>query len=144
MIFRLHLEKAIFKLTQYLTSKLQFNYFLFSRRVISSCSWWHSNYCLCLALWTLYLFRLMFLVYLSQGLHAAFFYTCVALLRLFLHESSWIVHSALWCVSWRRMTPSYPLCCLVGVQCNVSILFSLTIFIDPLSQKLGQLSCQYD
>ena len=33
------LEKAVFKLMQNLTSKLQFNVFLFSRIVVSSCSW---------------------------------------------------------------------------------------------------------
>ena len=54
-----------------------------------------------------------------------FFYTCLTLWRLFSSESSWIVHGTLWCVQWCRMTPSYLLCCLVDVQCNVSIPFSL-------------------
>ena len=125
MIFWLNLEKAVFKLSQNLTSKLQFNGFLFSGRVISTCLWWRSHHFLCLVLWTFYLLCLMFLVYLSEGLHLTFFYTCFILRRLFSGESSWIVHGTLWCVQWRRMTPSYLLCCLVDVQCNVSILFSL-------------------
>ena len=125
MIFRLNLEKAVFKLTQNLTSKLQFNGFLFSGRVVSSCLWWRSHHCLCFVLSTFYLFRLMFLVYLSQGLHVPFFYTCLTLRRLFSGESSWIVHGTLWCVQWRGMTLSYLLCCLVDVQCNVSIICSL-------------------
>ena len=125
MIFRFNLEKAFFKLTQNLTSKLQFAGFLFSGRVVSSCLWWRSHRCLGLELWTFYLFRLMFLVYLSQGLHAPSFYTCLTLRRLFSGESSWIVHGTLWCVKWHRMTPSYLLCCLVDVECNVTILFSL-------------------
>ena len=67
MIFRFNLEKAVFKLTQNLTSRLQFHDFLFSGGVVSSCSWWRSHYCLCLVPLTFYLFRLMFLVYISQG-----------------------------------------------------------------------------
>ena len=73
MIFELNLEKAFFKLMQNLTSKLQFNGFLFSGRVVSSCSWWHSHHCPCLVLWTVYLFCLMLLVYLSQRLHVLSF-----------------------------------------------------------------------
>ena len=71
MIFWLHLEKAVFKLKQNL--KLQFNGFLFSG---SSFQLFVLTYhhCLCLVLWTFYLFRLMCLVYLSKGLHAPFFY----------------------------------------------------------------------
>ena len=125
MIFRLNLEKAFFKLTQNLSSKLQFNGFLFSGRAVSSCSWWRSYHCLCLVIWKFYLFQLMFLFYLSEGLHVPFFYTCLTLRRLILSESNWIAHGTLWCIQWRQMTPSYLLCCLVGVQCNVSILFSL-------------------
>ena len=125
MIFRFNLEKAVFKLTQNLTSKLQFNGFLFPGRVVSSCFWWRSYHCLCLVLWAFYLFRLMFSVYSSQGLHVPFFYTCLTLRWLFSGASSWIVHGTLWCVQLRRMAPSYLLCCLVDVQCNVSIPFSL-------------------
>ena len=121
----LFITKVVFKLTQNVTPKLQFNGFLFSGRVVSSCLWWRSHHCLCLVLWTLYLFRLMLLVYLSQGLHAPPFYTCLTLLRLFSGEFSWIVHGILWCVQWLQMTPSYLLCCLVDVQCNTSILFTL-------------------
>ena len=125
MIFQLNLEKAVFKLMQNLTSKLQFNGFLFSERVLSTCSWQHSHHCLCLVLWMLYLVCLMFSVNLSQGLYTPFFYICLTLRLLFLGESSWIVHSTLWYVQWCQMTPSYLLCCLVGVQCIMSILFSL-------------------
>ena len=125
MIFRINLEKAVYKLTQNLTSKLQFNGFLFSGKVASSCSWWRSHHCLCLVLSAFYLFSSIFLVYLSQGLHAPFFYICLALRQLFSGESSWIVHHTLWCIQWSRMTPSYFLCCFVNVQCNVSMLFSL-------------------
>ena len=105
--------------------KIKFTGLLFSERVVSRCLWWRSHRCLGLELWTFYLFRLMFLVYLSQGLHAPSFYTCLTLRRLFSGESSWIVDGTLWCVKWRRMTRSYLLCCLVGVECNVTILFSL-------------------
>ena len=97
-------------------SKLQFNGFLFS--------WWLCNHCLCLVLWRFYLFPVMFLVYLSQGLHVPFFYTYLTLWRFFWGESSWIVHGTC-CVQWCQMTPSYLLCYLVDVQCNVPILFSL-------------------
>ena len=44
----LHLEKAVFKLMQNLTSKLKFNDFLFSGTVISSCLWIRIHHCLCL------------------------------------------------------------------------------------------------
>ena len=119
MISRLNLEKAVLKLMQNLMSKLQFNDFLFSRKAISSCMWWHSHQCLCSVLGSFYLFRLMFLVYLSPGLHTLFFSTCLILWRLFLGDSSWIVHDTVWCFQWRWMTSSYLLCCLDDVQCNV-------------------------
>ena len=119
MIFRLNLEKAVFKLSQNLTSKLQFNGFLFSGRMVFSCSWWRSHHCLWLLLWTFNLFRLMFLVYLSQGLHVPSFYTCLTLRRLFSDESTWIVHGTLWCVQWRRMTPSYLLFYLTSQLPNI-------------------------
>lgn len=66
-------------------SKLQFNDFLFSRKAISSCMWWHSHQCLCSVLGSFYLFRLMFLVYLSPGLHTLFFSTCLTL-----GDCSWV------------------------------------------------------
>ena len=77
------------------TSKLQLNGFLFSREVVSSCLW-----CPWLLLSTSYLFRLMFWVYLSQGLHVPFFCACLILRRLLLGESSRIIHGILWCVQW--------------------------------------------
>ena len=110
---------------QNLTSKLQFNGFLFSGKVVSSCSWWHSHHFLCCVLWMSYLFRLMFLFYSSQELHAPFFCTCLTVRRLFSGESSWIVLGTLWCVQWRQMTPSYLLSFYANVHWNVSILFSL-------------------
>ena len=58
MKFRLNLEKFTFKLTKNLTSKLQLDGFLFSGRLVSSCLWWRSYHCLCLVLWTFYLFYL--------------------------------------------------------------------------------------
>ena len=88
----------------------------------------------CLVLWTFYLFHLMFLVYLSQRLLAPFFNTCLTLWQLFLGEFSWIVHGILWCVQWHWMTPSYLSCCLVDVQCNMSILFDLPIYL-PLHEQ---------
>ena len=39
MICRLNLEKSVFKLMQNLTSRLQCNGFVSSRKVFSSCSW---------------------------------------------------------------------------------------------------------
>ena len=66
----------------------------------------------------------MFLVYLSQELHAPFirvwYYG-----DFFSGKSSWIVHGTLWCVQWCRVSFSYFLFCLFDVQYNVSILFSL-------------------
>ena len=41
--------------------------------MVSICSWWRSHYCLYLALWTFYLFLLMFLVCLYQELDVIFF-----------------------------------------------------------------------
>ena len=120
MIFQLNLQKAVFKLMQSLTSKLQLNGFLFSRKVNSSCSWWRSDRCLCLALRTFYLFRLMYSVYLSQGL-----YPFLTLLQLVSGASSWIVHGTLWCIQLRQITPSYRLCCLADVQYNVPTLVPL-------------------
>ena len=38
-IFQLNLDKAVFKLMQNLTSKLQLNGSLFSGKVVVSCSW---------------------------------------------------------------------------------------------------------
>lgn len=125
MIFRLNLVKADFKLMQNSTSKLQCNDFLISRSVVSSCSWWLSHHCLRLVLWTFYLVRLTFLVYLSQGIRATYFFTCLASLQLFSGEPSWIVHDTIRCVQWYQMIPSYLLYCLTEVQFSLSILFSL-------------------
>ena len=118
MIFWLNLEKAVFKLAQNLTPKLQFNGLLFS-----SCLWWYSHHYLCLVLWTFYLFRLMFLVYLKgftylSFIHVWYYGDCSPVNPVELSM-------ALFGLQWRRMTPSYLLCCLVNVQCNVSIFFSL-------------------
>ena len=66
---------------------------------------------------------LMFLVHSSQGLHIHFFCTCLALQQSLSDESCWIDIGTLWCIQWRRITPSYHLCCLADVQCNVLILF---------------------
>ena len=77
----------------------------------------------------------MFLVYLSQRLHAPFFYTCLIVQWLFLGKSSWIAHGTLWCIQWREVTPSYLLCWVVDIECNVSILFfDLPIYL-PLSKQ---------
>ena len=107
MICRLNLEKSVFKLMQNLTSKLHCSGFLSSRKVFSSCSWWHSHHYLFSVLWTFYPFRSIFLVYLSQGLYAPFFCTYLTLRQLFSGKSSWIFHGTLWCVLLGRMTPSY-------------------------------------
>ena len=61
MILRFNLEKVVFKPTQNLTSKLQFNGFLFSGWVISSCLWWRSHHRLCLVLWNFVSFILSFI-----------------------------------------------------------------------------------
>ena len=71
----------------------------------------------------------MFLVHLSQGLHIHFFCTCLALQQSFSDESCWIDIGTLWCIQWRRITPSYHLCCLADVQCNVLILFFLSTIV---------------
>ena len=110
---------------QNLTSELQFNDSLFSRRAVSSCSRWHSHHCLFLVLWTFCLVRWKFLVYLSQGIRATYFFTCLVSLQLLSGEPSWIVHGTIRCVQWHQMIPSYLLYCLTEVQFNLSILFSL-------------------
>ena len=134
MILGLNLEKIIFKLMQNITSELQFNGFLFSGRVVSRFLWWHSHHCLCLVLWMFYLFCLMVYAYLSQGLRAAFFYTGLTLWRFLLGKLAEL-SMALWCVQWHQMTPSYLLCCLVDVQCNVSILFFDSLIYLPLHEQ---------
>ena len=58
---------------QNLTWKLQFNGFLFSRRVVSSCSWWHSRHCLGLVLWTFYVFNVLNL-FISRASHTVLLY----------------------------------------------------------------------
>ena len=98
---------------------INFNDLLFSGKVVSSCSWWRSHHCLCSVLWTFYLFRLM-TIYLHRK--KPFFCTCLALRRLLLGESSWVVHGTLWCVQLRRITPTYLLGCLADVQCNASVM----------------------
>ena len=87
-----NLEKAVFKLMQSLTSKLQFNVFTFSGKAFSDCLRYRNHHPLYSALWRFYLFRLIFLVNLSQGRHAPSFCACLVLRRLFLRESSWTVH----------------------------------------------------
>ena len=114
MIFRLNLEKAVFKLAQNLTSKLQFNGLLFS-----SCLWWHSHHYLCLILWTFYLFRLMFLVYLKgftylSFIHVWYYGDCSRVTTVDLSMALFGVFSG---AAWLPVT--------FDVQCNVSILFSL-------------------
>ena len=125
MISRFNLEKAVFKLPQNLTSKLKLNGFLVFGRAVSRCSWRRSHNCLGLVSWTFYLFRLMFQIYLSQGLQAHLFYACLTVRRWFSVESSSVIHGTHWCVQWHQMTLNYLLCCLIDVQCNVLILFSL-------------------
>ena len=130
MIFLLNLEKSVFKLMQNLMSKLQFNGFLFSGKVVSSCSWWRSHHCPCLLLWTPYLFCLIFSVYLSQGLHAPFICLCLALLWLFLDESSRIVLDTLWCVQWSNDSQlPFILSCWCLIQCVNSFFVDSSIYL---------------
>ena len=89
----------------------------------------------CLVLWTFYLFPVMFLVYLSQGLHVSFFYTYLTLQRLFWGESSWIDHGTLWCVQWRQMTLSYLLSCWCSMQRANTFLFDWPIYLPLYDQS---------
>ena len=99
------------------TSKLQFNGFLSSEKVVPSCLWWLSHPCPFLVLWTFYLLHSMFLVYLTQEIRSSFFRVWLALWRLFSGELSWTVHDILWWVQWRRMTPFMLSCC-----CSVQLI----------------------
>ena len=67
MIFRLNLEIAVFKPMQNLTSKLQFNDFLFSGRVVSTCLWWRSHHSTCLVLGKFYVSFNIFSLFISRA-----------------------------------------------------------------------------
>ena len=103
--------------------------------MVSICSWWRSHYCLYLALWTFYLFLLMFLVCLYQEPHVIFFYTCLTLQRLFLGESSWIVHGTLSCFSGARWLPVtfYAVLLIFNAMCQY--FFFDTLIYLPLHEQ---------
>ena len=125
-----NIEKAVFKLTQNLTSKLQFNGFLFSGRMLSSCLWWLSHHCLCLVLRTFYLIRLMFLVYSSQGLHVPFFYTYLKLRRLFSGKLNCPWHSLVCLVALNDSQLPFMLSCWCSMQRVNTFFFDSPIYLS--------------
>ena len=130
---------------QNLTSKLQFHGFLFSRKVVSTCSWWQSHHCICLVFSTFYLFRLMSLVHLSQGLHATFFYTCLPLRRLFsdeLFKLSMALFSVFGGAGWLPVT-IYTLLLMFSATCQYLFLWFANISTIAWTFQDGTLQDDY-
>ena len=131
MIFRLNLEKAVFKLTLNLTSKLQFNGFLFSWRVVSSCSRLRSNNCLCLVFWMFICFVYIFSLLISRAsrtfLLNMFNITAIVLGWIQLN-CPW--HSLVWSVAQDDSQLPFMLSCWCSMQCiNVFFLLIANIYI---------------
>ena len=131
----LFITKVVFKLTQNVTPKLQFNGFLFSGRVVSSCLRWRSHHCLCLVLWTFYLFR--FYIFLSIYLRVSRTFLLYKL-GITTIALGWIQLNCQWHSLVCSVAPDdsqlpFMLSCWCSIHVSIHFFFDLPIYLPCMS-----------